>query len=163
MNFLALGIDPSSTISGYAIMSLIDGKTAHVVSGESDSYTRADRDAIAFGFIKHAEKNRLRMLVAMETWSLHGKWSNVAKVSVCESGGRWRETLEFAGIGHKCSRVLVDTWRREILLEKRRLKTEQWKGLAKLHVEAATGIQARENQAEAVCIALWALQQTRET
>ena len=159
MNFLALGIDPATTVSGYAIMSMIEGKISHVVSGESDGYTRADRDAIAFGFIAHAEKNALRMMVAMETWSLHGKWSNAAKVSVCESGGRWKETLEFAGIGHKCQRCKVDEWRREVLMERRRIKTPEWKSLAIAHAETATGFKPRENQSEAICIALWALKQ----
>ena len=144
-----LALDPAK-VSGWALY--VNG--AYHSSG-CGTHNRADRDRIIAGADALGEMN---LAIVMETWSLHGKWSNAAKMSVCEQAGRWKESMEYHAVVHRLVRVPVDQWRRG-LFGRSNMKSEQAKAMAMLRARASTGRPAvDDNEAEAICIAVWALQ-----
>lgn len=149
MNVL-LAIDPAKC-SGWAIF--VDGKYHSSGSGELNRY---ERDTIV-ETVEMLAGDSGEVAIAMETWSLHGKWSNLAKMSVCEQAGRWLDSIEVYALRPRVVRVRVDEWRRG-LFGRGNMKSEAAKAMAMRQARGVLGRHAvDDNEAEAVCIAAWAL------
>lgn len=171
-----LGIDPGEN-SGWSIriteadIAPLDEPALDAVAGMLATqgvvqHSRSNRDRIVGMACEIADEREADIVVAMETWSLHGKWSNVSKLALVGSAGRWLDSLEQYGIGaHRVSRLLVNQWRRELYGAQTRAeifgkdgasRSEQWKKKAIAHCGARVSVHQTKskdpNACEATCL-----------
>ncbi len=145
---VVLGLDPGES-SGVALV--VKGKVIEsgVCSQASKRRWWVERA------VQRAEVLDLPLVCAMETWTAHGRWGFKQALSLGAQAGRWLQELENVRVD-VVVRVEPAEWRREVFGVVVNKKKEVWKGMAKAY---AAGLvkdpSMREDQAEAICIALW--------
>jgi len=99
-----------------------------------------------------AELDGCELVVGAEKWA--PGWGRKRKletvVGIGASWGRWAVVLEAAGLGPSVRKVIPDTWRRLVLGNGKASK-----GAAQAYAKARWGIEATEDEAEALCVAVW--------
>ena len=153
LDAVVLGVDPGAT-SGVAIT--VNGKILSSGSCTGQDYVP---------WVCRAEKLQVDLqrplVVAMETWTPHGKWGFKQALSLGEQAGRWLGMIERVCIDALVVRVEPGEWRRALFGGVLNRPTKVWKDLALMHALAATDSMCREDEAEAICMALWASRSNR--
>lgn len=103
----------------------------------------------------------LDLVVAIETWTPHGAWGFKQAQSVAEQAGRWLGEIERQEPSAIVVRVDPGEWRRALFGGGQNRKRQVWKDLARLRARAELGVAAQDDEAEAICIALWAQRSPR--
>lgn len=165
-----LAIDPGN-VSGWAIVSprraAADPKQSVTVwsgrvTGGPKHIVEMARDA--------ATNDVMRPLVVVaETWTtgdrVHDRRMRAATMlGLGAAWGRWSDALDAVGVPKsRILRVNTSTWRAKVIGGPMNRSTEEWKRLALLHaqqrfpVRAPSGKVTHDDEAEALCIAAWAM------
>jgi hypothetical protein len=160
-----LAIDPGAT-SGYALVSLPGLRVpSRVWSGRTvnghKSIVKMARDA--------SKNDVMRpLIVVAETWTtgdrVHDRRMRAATLlGLGAAWERWCAAFDAVGVPKsRIVRVNTSTWRAKIIGGPMNRTTEQWKELAALHAQQRFPVRATsgaptEDEAEALCIAAWAM------
>jgi hypothetical protein len=158
---IVIAVDPGA-IAGWAIAA--DGVI--VASGSAKNITeRIDAldklEAVLMGDVDE------RVVAVLETWTVGGgrgrdgqgtRWTPQTMIGLGASRGRWLEQLALAGLpDRRIVSVTPSTWRGAILDGLRRRTTDECKASAQMVARLRLGHEVGPDEAEAVCIALWAM------
>jgi len=100
---------------------------------------------------------RLPLIVVAEKWTAGGWQSHDTLIGLGAAWGKWEAALEEHRVPKsRVVRVYPQTWRSRILPGRQR-STEQWKADAVARAQRELGRVVTHNEADAVCIALWAM------
>jgi hypothetical protein len=166
-----LAIDPGN-VSGWAIVSprrsAVDAKQSVTVwsgrttAGPKNHIVEMARDAATNDVMRP-------LIVVAETWTtgdpVHDRRMRAATMlGLGAAWGRWSDALDAVGVPKsRILRVNTSTWRAKIIGGPMNRTTEEWKRLALLHaqqrfpVRAPSGQVSSDDEAEALCIAAWAM------
>lgn len=164
-NAVILAVDPAAT-SGWAIF---DCGLYYASGVAATAFERGAALELLNDVAPHRRRVPANLLVVVEDWRIgrrprrkgdgtdSGNWSPTTLVRMGESRGRWLERAASAGIPEaQIVHVEPPTWR-AVLAGMPRRSGEQAKASAVQLVRMRFSNQVEdENEAEAVCIALWA-------
>lgn len=150
LSCVILAIDPGKA-SGWAVF--VCGQC--VASGVAKSHETRTL-AIDLALVE-AERHKLPFVVAAEKWTAGGWASHTAMMGLGASWGDWRTALELAEVPKaRVVRVHPQTWRARVLGAPRAAKSDQLKKLAVVHASREVGHTPETDEADAICIGVWA-------
>lgn len=148
-DFVVLGIDQSTKSSGWAIRGVYPA-TSGVATGADGIRAVVDR-------AKSLSMGRPVVAVLEDHRAFAFSRGNMSVKSLLGMGaarGRWQQELEHAGIDD-VHMVEPRVWRGKVLGLGPRVSGEQAKAAARRHAAAVLGFCVSDDEAEALCIALW--------
>lgn len=155
---IILGVDPAK-VSGWCLLAATQGNAAHLTSGTARS--QQDREAVAVRLAALTAQHECPCVVAAETWGAYGRFGGArTQRGLGEAWGMWRAELDRVGIpARRVVRVYPVQWRAAVLgMGGKGATSDVVRVRARAYAHERYGWTcATDDEAEAICIATWAI------